>query len=48
MAGGPDEVHRKQIARLQLRNPTSVNDGSAEVLSSDPLFGSRARSVWIA
>jgi acyl-CoA dehydrogenase len=51
LADGPDEVHRNQIARLELRKyqgPVSLSGGSAEVLPPDASFGFRERPVWIA
>ena len=51
LADGPDEVHRNQIARLELhryQGPVSLRGGSAEVLPSDASPGFRERPVWIA
>ena len=47
---GP-EVHRNQIARLELRKyqgPVSLSGGSAEVLPPDASPDFRRRPVWIA
>ena len=51
LADGPDEVHRNQIARLELRRyqgPVSLTGGSAEVFPTDSATGFRRRPVWIA
>jgi len=48
---GPDEVHRNQIARFELRKyqgPVSLSGGSAEVLPPDASPDFRRRPVWIA
>ncbi len=51
LADGPDEVHRNQIARLELKRyqgPESPTGGSATVLAADRSPGLRRRPVWIA
>ena len=51
LADGPDEVHRNQIARLELQRyqgPESLTGGSAAVLPADRTPGLRRRPVWIA
>ncbi len=51
LADGPDEVHRNQIARLELKRyqgPESLTGGSATVLPADRSPGMRKRPVWIA
>jgi acyl-CoA dehydrogenase len=51
LADGPDEVHRNQIARLELKRyqeGESLSGGSAKVLAADRTPGLRRRPVWIA
>jgi acyl-CoA dehydrogenase len=51
LADGPDEVHRNQIARLELQRyqgPESLTGGSASVLPADGMAALRTRPVWIA
>ena len=51
LADGPDEVHRNQIARLELKRyqgAESLTGGSASVLPADRSPGLRRRPVWVA
>ena len=51
LADGPDEVHRNQIARIELRKydgPLSSAGGSAYVLPRDTSPSFRTEPVWIA
>jgi len=51
LADGPDEVHRNQIARLELKRyegSESRTGGSASVLPADRSPEFRKRPVWIA
>ncbi|MBL6751702.1 MAG: acyl-CoA dehydrogenase family protein [Nevskia sp.] len=51
IADGPDEVHRNQIARLELKNfksAASRTGGSAEIRPADKTPGLRKRPQWIA
>ena len=51
LADGPDEVHRNQIARLELKRyqgPESLTGGSASVLPADGVPEFRRTPVWIA
>jgi acyl-CoA dehydrogenase len=51
IADGPDEVHRNQIARLEMRRyqgPESLAGGSASVLPADGVPEFRTTPVWIA
>jgi acyl-CoA dehydrogenase len=51
LADGPDEVHRNQIARLELRRhqgEASTTGGSASVLPRDTSPEFRSRPVFIA
>jgi hypothetical protein len=47
----PDEVHRNQIARLELgkyQGPASLTGGSAEILPAGSSPGLCQRPVWIS
>ena len=51
LADGPDEVHRNQIARLEMKRyqgPESLTGGSASVLPADGVPEFRRTPVWIA
>jgi acyl-CoA dehydrogenase len=51
LADGPDEVHRNQIARLEMRRyqgPESLTGGSANVPPADGVAEFRRTPVWIA
>ncbi|HEY0909214.1 MAG TPA: acyl-CoA dehydrogenase family protein [Bradyrhizobium sp.] len=51
IADGPDEVHRNQIARLEMKRyqgPESLTGGSASVLPADGVPAFRTTPVWIA
>jgi acyl-CoA dehydrogenase len=51
LADGPDEVHRNQIARLEMKRyqgPESLTGGSAGVLPADGVSELRRTPVWIA
>jgi acyl-CoA dehydrogenase len=51
LADGPDEVHRNQIARLEMQRyqgPESLTGGGASVLPADGVAEFRRKPVWIA
>ena len=51
LADGPDEVHRNQIARIEMKRyqgPESLTGGSASVLPADGIAELRRKPVWIA
>jgi acyl-CoA dehydrogenase len=51
LADGPDEVHRNQIARIEMKRyqgPESLTGGSASVLPADGIPEFSDRPVWIA
>jgi acyl-CoA dehydrogenase len=51
LADGPDEVHRNQIARLEMKRyqgPESMTGGSASVLPADGVQEFSRKPVWIA
>ena len=51
LADGPDEVHRNQIARLELRKVPGLREPHGrlgEVLAADSVPGFRRRPVWVA
>jgi acyl-CoA dehydrogenase len=51
LADGPDEVHRNQIARIEMKRyqgPESLTGGSASVPLADGVPAFSAKPVWIA